>query len=53
MLSGTLITCAGFIPVAFADGLASEFCSALFPVIAIALILSWIVSVMVAPLYGL
>ena len=36
MLSGTLITCAGFIPVAFADGLASEFCSALFPVIAIA-----------------
>lgn len=52
MLSGTLITCAGFIPVAFADGLASEFCSALFPVIAIALILSWIVSVMVAPLYG-
>lgn len=52
MLSGTLITCAGFIPVAFADGLASEFCSALFPVIGIALILSWIVSVMVAPLYG-
>lgn len=52
MLSGTLITCAGFIPVAFSDGLASEFCSALFPVIGMALILSWIVSVMVAPLYG-
>ncbi len=52
MLTGTLITCAGFIPVAFAKGLASEFCSALFPVIATALILSWIVSVMVAPLYG-
>ena len=52
MLTGTLITCAGFIPVAFSKGLASEFCSALFPVIAIALILSWIVSVMVAPLYG-
>lgn len=52
MLSGTLITCAGFIPVAFSDGLASEFCRALFPVIGIALILSWIVSVMVAPLYG-
>lgn len=52
MLSGTLITCAGFIPVEFSDGLAAEFCSALFPVIGIALILSWIVSVMVAPLYG-
>ncbi|MBR5913857.1 MAG: efflux RND transporter permease subunit [Selenomonadaceae bacterium] len=52
MLTGTLITCAGFIPVAFSKGLASEFCSALFPVIAIALVLSWIVSVMVAPLYG-
>lgn len=52
MLSGTLITCAGFIPVEFSDGLAAEFCSALFPVIGIALILSWVVSVMVAPLYG-
>ena len=52
MLTGTLITCSGFIPVAFADGLASEFCSALFPVILIALVLSWIVSVMIAPLFG-
>lgn len=52
MLTGTLITCAGFIPVAFAKGMASEFCNALFPVIGIALLISWIVSVMVAPLYG-
>ena len=52
MLTGTLITCAGFIPVAFSKGMASEFCSALFPVIGIALVLSWIVSVMVAPLFG-
>ena len=52
MLTGTLITCVGFIPVAFSDGLASEFCSTLFPVVSIALVLSWIVSVMVAPLYG-
>ena len=52
MLTGTLITCAGFIPVAFAPGAASEFCSALFPVISMALLISWIVSVMVAPLYG-
>ena len=52
MLTGTLITCCGFIPVAFSKGMASEFCGALFPVIGIALLLSWMVSVMVAPLYG-
>ncbi|MFR8761646.1 MAG: efflux RND transporter permease subunit, partial [Megasphaera lornae] len=52
MLTGTLVTCAGFIPVAFADGAASEFCRSLFPVIFSALLLSWIVSVMVAPLFG-
>ena len=52
MLTGTLITCSGFIPVAFAKGMASEFCSALFPVILLALVLSWLVSVMVAPLFG-
>ena len=52
MLTGTLITCAGFIPVAFSKGMASEFCAALFPVIGIALVLSWVVSVMVAPLFG-
>ena len=52
MLTGTLITCAGFIPVAFSKGMASEFCRTLFPVIGIALVLSWIVSVMVAPLFG-
>lgn len=52
MLTGTLITCAGFIPVAFAKGMASEFCKSLFPVISIALCLSWLVSVMVAPLFG-
>ena len=52
MLTGTLITCAGFIPVAFAKGMASEFCNTLFPVISMALVISWIVSVMVAPLYG-
>ena len=52
MLTGTLITCAGFIPVAFAKGIASEFCRDMFWVVSIALMLSWIVSVMVAPLFG-
>ena len=53
MLTGTLITCAGFIPVAFAKGMASEFCRDMFWVVSIALLLSWIVSVMVAPLFGM
>lgn len=52
MLTGTLITCSGFIPVAFSKGKASEFCQDMFWVVSIALILSWIVSVMVAPLFG-
>ena len=52
MLSGTLITCAGFAPIAFSQGMAAEYCGALLPVIGMALILSWFVSVMVAPLYG-
>ena len=52
MLTGTLITCAGFIPVAFSKGIAGEFCRDMFWVVSIALILSWIVSVMVAPLFG-
>ena len=52
MLTGTLITCAGFIPVAFSKGMASEFCRDMFWVVSIALLLSWAVSVMVAPLFG-
>ncbi|MDR1241349.1 MAG: efflux RND transporter permease subunit [Deltaproteobacteria bacterium] len=52
MLTGTLVTCAGFIPIGFSKGMAAEFTAALFPVISIALLLSWIVSVTVAPLFG-
>ena len=52
MLTGTLINCAGFIPVSFSKGMAAEFCSSLFPVIGMALVISWIVSVMIAPLFG-
>ncbi len=52
MLTGTLITCAGFIPVGLAKGMASEFCRSLFPVLTISLLLSWLISVMVTPLLG-
>ncbi|MDR3589076.1 MAG: efflux RND transporter permease subunit [Negativicutes bacterium] len=52
MLTGTLITCAGFIPIGFAKGNAPEFTSSLFTVITVALVVSWLVSVLVAPLLG-
>ncbi|SDE50951.1 efflux RND transporter permease subunit [Sporomusa acidovorans] len=52
MLTGTLITCAGFIPIGFSKGAAAEFTSSLFPVITIALLISWLVSVTVTPLLG-
>ena len=52
MLTGTLITCAGFIPIGFAKGNAAEFSSTLFTVITIALVLSWLTSVIVTPLLG-
>ena len=52
MLSGTLITCAGFIPVGFSKGSASEFVGSLFSVITISLVISWFVSVLVTPLLG-
>ncbi len=52
MLTGTLITCAGFIPVGFSKGSASEFVGSIFTVITIALLISWIISVMAAPLFG-
>lgn len=52
MLTGTLITCAGFIPIGFSIGMASEFCKAIFPVLTISLLISWLVSVIATPLFG-
>ena len=52
MLTGTLITCAGFIPIGFSKGSASEFAGSIFSVITISLIISWFVSVLVTPLLG-
>lgn len=52
MLTGTLITCAGFIPIGYSKGSAAEFTSSLFTVITIALLISWLVSVAVTPLLG-
>ncbi|MDU2206473.1 efflux RND transporter permease subunit [Veillonella sp.] len=52
MLSGTLITCAGFLPLALAEGMVAEFTKSLSIVVFMALILSWIASVLVSPVLG-
>jgi multidrug efflux pump len=52
MLTGTLVTIAGFVPIGFAQSGAGEYCYTMFLVIAIALIASWIVAVLFTPLTG-
>lgn len=52
MLSGTLITCAGFLPLALAEGMVAEFTKSLSIVVFMTLILSWIASVLVSPVLG-
>src|SRR4029079_12333944 len=52
MLAGTLVTIAGFVPVGFAASSAGEYTFSLFAVVAIALIASWFVAVLFAPLLG-
>lgn len=52
MLAGTLVTIAGFVPVGFAASSAGEYTFSLFAVVSIALIVSWFVAVVFAPLLG-
>jgi len=52
MLTGTLVTVAGFVPIGFAKSSAGEYCSTLFAVIAVSLLASWIVAVLFAPVIG-
>ncbi len=52
MLTGTLITVSGFIPVGFAASTAGEYVSSLFWVVGIALVLSWISAVYFTPWIG-
>ncbi|MCB2094196.1 MAG: efflux RND transporter permease subunit [Rhodobacteraceae bacterium] len=52
MLSGTLVTVAGFIPIGLNSSRAGEFTFSLFVVIAVSLLVSWIVAVLFAPLIG-
>ena len=52
MLTGTLITTAGFIPVGFAASTAGEYVRTLFYVVGIALIVSWFAAVYFTPWLG-
>ncbi|BAO31169.1 efflux RND transporter permease subunit [Sulfuritalea hydrogenivorans] len=52
MLTGTLITAAGFTPVGFAKSGAGEYTISIFQVVTIALLVSWIVAVVFTPWLG-
>ena len=52
MLTGTLVTVSGFLPIALAKSATGEYTRSIFEVSAIALLLSWLVAVIVIPLLG-
>ena len=52
MLTGSFVTAAGFIPIGFARSSAGEYTFSIFAVVSFALIVSWIVAVLFAPLIG-
>ena len=52
MLTGTLITVAGFLPIGLAKSTAGEYTFSLFSVNALALIISWVVAVVFTPYIG-
>jgi len=52
MLTGTLITAAGFLPVGFAKSAAGEYTFSIFVVVGIALLTSWVAAVVFIPWLG-
>ncbi len=52
MLTGTLITAAGFLPIATAASTVGEYTRSIFQVVGIALIMSWIAAVVFVPYLG-
>ena len=52
MLTGTLVTAAGFIPVGFARSAAGEYTFSIFVVVVTALLVSWIAAVVFTPVIG-
>ncbi len=52
MLTGTLVTVAGFVPIGLNASSAGEYTFTLFAVIAVAMLVSWVVAVFFAPVIG-
>jgi multidrug efflux pump subunit AcrB len=52
MLTGTLVTAAGFLPIGFANSAVGEYAGGIFWIVAIALIASWFVAVIFTPYVG-
>jgi len=52
MLSGTLVTAAGFIPIAIAQSSTGEYTRSIFQVTVIALLISWVAAVIFIPYLG-
>jgi multidrug efflux pump len=52
MLTGTLVTAAGFLPVGFAKSSSGEYAGGIFWVVTIALLVSWLVAVIFTPYLG-
>lgn len=52
MLTGTLITAAGFLPIATAQSGTGEYTRSIFEVVTIALLVSWVAAVMFVPYLG-
>ena len=52
MLTGTLVTVAGFLPIATASSATGEYTRSIFQVSAIALIISWFAAVILVPFLG-
>jgi multidrug efflux pump len=52
MLTGTLVTAAGFLPIGFANSSVGEYAGGIFWVVAIALLASWVVAVVFTPYIG-
>jgi len=52
MLTGTLITAAGFLPIGFAKSAAGEYTFSMFSVNALALLISWFAAVLFTPYLG-
>ena len=52
MLTGTLVTVAGFMPVGFAKSISGEYAGGIFWVVGVALVASWFVAVVFTPYLG-